>query len=416
MHKRTIVSTTGLSVLSQITRFSILAIVVAASAFSIAEGAEWRLEPVVRVAGDFDDNPFLSIRTDADENASGYIAEGAVKVTYAADRSNFTITPRLRSRQYDEDLDLDSDDQFLTMNFATQTISTDFRLRGNYSRESTRTAERADTDFDIEDPDEIPEDDSGRVGIRDRRERLILSPSLLYRLSNVSAISARIDYQDVDYDEAFLDILTDYVDTRLNLTYSRAFSSRNTGIVGATYRTYDTDDNLSSVDGVGFNIGFDRRISQTTRLRARAGLEDTEFVDADNQLAWIADISLSRQLETINLLAQYRRSVSASGSGQLGARDSINLNFTRDLNDRFSAGLGARIYSTSAVNETVRDFDDRDYVQLRSQFTWRVSEVFSIEANYRYTVLDRESLGESSNSNEVTIWFSYQPRPMIRSR
>lgn len=416
MHKLTTVCTAALSVLSRITPISTIVVVIAAGALSTAEGAEWRLEPVVRVAGDFDDNPFLSIRTDADENASGYIVEGAAKVTYAADRTNFTLTPRVRSRQYDEDLDLDSDDQFLTMNFATQTLSTDFRLRGNYSRESTRTAERADTNFDIEDPEEIPEDDSGRVGIRDRRERLVLSPSVLYRLSNVSAISARVDYQDVDYDEAFIGILTDYVDTRLNLTYSRAFSSRNTGIIGATYRTYDTDDNVSSVDGVGFNIGFDRRISQTTRLRARAGLEDTEFVNADNEMAWIADISLSRQLETINLLAQYRRSVSASGSGQLGARDSINLNFTRDLNDRFSAGLGARIYSTNAVNRTAFDFDDRDYVQLRSQFTWRVTEVFSIEANYRYTVLDRASLGESSNSNEVTIWFSYQPRPVIRSR
>jgi len=243
-----------------------------------------------------------------------------------------------------------------------------------------------------------------------------LSPSVLYRISNVSAITARVDYQDVDYDEAFFGLLTDYTDARLSLSYSRAFSQRNTAIVGATYRTFETADSFSSVDGIGFNIGFDRRLSETMRFRAKAGLEDTELVGADNELAWVADVSLSRQLETISLLAQYRRSVNASGSGQLGARDSINFSFSRELNDKITAGLGARIYSTKAVNETAAAFDDRDYVQLRSQFTWNLSEVFSVQAEYRYTVLDRELLGESSNSNEVTLWLSYQPRPVIRSR
>lgn len=421
MNKRTIIRTAVFSVLPRITRLNTLAILVAMGAMSIADGAEWRIEPVVRVAADFDDNPFLSIRTDTDENVSGYIVEGAANIVYAADRTNFSITPLLRSRAYDEDLDLDTDDQFLTMNLNTRTISTDFRVRGSYSRENTRTAERADAgfadaDFDIENPDDILENDSGRVGIQDRRERLVLSPSVLYRVSSLSAVTARLDYQDVDYDEAFAGILTDYTDTRLSLSYSRAFSQRNTAIVGATYRTFETDDSNSSVDGIGFNIGFDRRLSETTRFLAKAGLEDTELIGADNELAWVADLSLSRQLETISLLAQYRRSVSASGSGQLGARDSVNFNFSRKLNDKITAGLGARIYSTKAVNQTAAAFDNRDYVQLRSQFIWSLSEVLSVEAEYRYTVLDREQLGESSNSNQVTIWLTYQPRPVIRSR
>lgn len=417
MHKQTIVRKAAIVALPRITYLSITALFVACVAISNAYAAEWRIEPVLRVAADFDDNPFLSIRTDADESVSGYIVEGAANIAYAADRTNFRITPLLRSRAYDEDLDLDSDDQFMTMVFNTRTLSTDFRFRGNYSRESTRTAERADADFeDIEDPGDILENDSGRVGIQDRRERIVLSPSVLYRLSNVSSITGRLDYQDVDYDEAFTGILTDYTDARLSLTYSRAFSQRNTAIIGATYRTYETADNFSSIDGVGFNIGFDRSLSETTRFRAKAGLEDTELIGADNELAWVADVSLSRQLETISLLAQYRRSVSASGSGQLGARDSINFNFSRELSDKVTAGLGARIYSTKAVNDTAALFDNRDYVQLRSQFIWSLSEVFSVEAEYRYTVLDREQLGESSNSNEVTIWLTYQPRPVIRSR
>ena len=399
-----------------IRQLSTLFLLVVCAAITTTEAAEWRIEPVVRLAADFDDNPFLSIRTDVEENASGAIVEGAAKIAYAGERTDFFITPRLRSRSYGSATDLDSDDQFLNMNFATRTQSTDFRIRGNYSRESTRTAERADTDLDIEDPGDIPEDESGRVGIRDRRERLTIAPSILYRISDISALTARMDYQDVTYDEAFAGLLEDYSNSRLSLSYSRAFSPRNTAIIGASYRKFDTSSSLKTVNSVGFNIGFDRRFTQNTRFRAVAGLEDTELVNAESEVAWVADVSLYRQLETTTLLAQYRRSVSASGVGQLGARDSINLNFSRDLNDTITAGLGARVYVTSAVNSTSQTFDDQNYVQLRSQFIWKLSEVFSLEADYRYTFLDRESLGESSNSNQISIWLNYQPRPMIRSR
>ncbi|MGI9205505.1 MAG: hypothetical protein ACR2Q3_15935 [Woeseiaceae bacterium] len=416
MYKRTKVGKAAFNALPRIAYLSVLTLLVAIAVISNAEGAEWRIEPVIRIAADIDDNPFLSIRTDTEEDASGYIVEGAANIAYTADRTNFSILPVLRSRAYDEELNLDSDDQFLNMRFNTRTLSTEFGFRANYSRESTRTAERADTDFDIEDPTEIIEDDSGRVGIRDRRERLILTPSVRYQLSNVSNLNARVDYQDVDYDDVFEGIYTDYTDTRLNLSYSRAFSARNTGILAATYRSYDTGDDSESVDGVGFNLGFERRISETTQIRATAGLEDTELIGADSEIAWVADVSLSRQLETINLFAQYRRSVAASGTGQLGARDSINFNFTRDLNDKITAGIGARVYVINPLIDTGQVFDEQDYVQLRSQLVWNVSEVFSVEANYRYTFLDRDLLGEASNSNQITIWLNYRPRPVIRSR
>lgn len=404
------------SILSRPPRaLSAIAIILFAGAVTTVEAAEWRIEPLVRIAGDFNDNPYLSVGTEH-SSESGYIAEGSVKIGYASETSNFYITPRLRSRAYGSEAELDSDDQFLRMQFNRDTPLTNFRFRTNYNRESVRTAERADTDFDITDPDEIIADDSGRIDVRDRRERLQLIPSFLYRFSDVSAIDARVDYNDVRYDEAFQGQLTDYADTRVSLAYRRSWTPRNTAILAATYRNYQTDQGNNETNGVGFNVGFDREISQTTRFRATAGLEDTEVANNDSEVDWVANISLSRRLETTTLLAQYRRSITASGSGRLGARDSINLNFTRDLNERISAGIGARVYATNAIGDSFTGFDERSYVQLRSQFTWHLSPVFSIEANYRYTFLERESLIESSNANEITVWFTYEPLPIIRSR
>jgi hypothetical protein len=381
-------------------------------AISTAE-AQWQIEPYLRVAADVDDNAYLSTGTTHDTE-SGYIVEGSARFGYTSEATDFFITPILRTKSYGSDTDLDSDDQFLRFNINHDTRSSNFQMRGNYSRQSVRTAERADTDFDILDPDEIPDDDSGLVGIKDRREWMQISPTFTYNMSNISSVAVSLNHADVRYDESFLGFLTDYTDTRLGLTYRRIWSERNTGILNATYRTYQTDQGDNEFDGIGLNVGFDRSLSQTTRFRATAGLEDTDVSGDASEVSWVTDISLVRSLQTISLLAQYRRSISASGSGRLGARDSFNLNFRRDLNDRISAGLGVRAYITNPVDPSIVGFDERSYVQLRSQFTWRVTDVFSIDANYRYSFLDRENIGESANSNQVTIWFNYKPNPIIR--
>ena len=377
--------------------------------------AEWFFAPTLRAGGDFNDNPFQSIGTET-PSESGYIAEASARFQYESQTSEFYIDPRVRTRNYGSNSELNSDDQFLRMEFNRDTPLTNFRIRTNYNRESVRTAERADTDFDIEDPDDIGNIDTGRTDLRDRRERLQITPSFLYRFTDVSAVSARLDYNDVRYDEAFQGQLTDYADTRLELAYRRSWTPRNTAIIGASFRNYQTDQGNNETDGIGFNLGFDRQISQTTRFRATAGLEDTEVLNADNEVEWVANVSLARRLETTNLIVQYRRSIAASGSGRLGARDSVNLNFTRTLSDKISAGIGARVYETRAVGGNLAGFDERAYVQLRSQFTWFLTEAFSIEANYRYTFLDRESLNESSNANEITLWFSYRPQQFSLSR
>jgi hypothetical protein len=116
------------------------------------------------------------------------------------------------------------------------------------------------------------------------------------------------------------------------------------------------------------------------------------------------------------MLAQYRRSISGGGFGNLAARDQINVNFTRRLSELISAGLGVRAYQTNALHDAAVTFDERDYIQLRSQITWHMTRTWSVDVNYRYTFIDRSELGESANSNNVTIWVNYRPKPFIRSR
>lgn len=385
-------------------------------AASSVKAAEWRFEPVLRLAGDFDDNPYLSIRADEATSETGHILEGSAEVAYGSEKTSFDIRPTLRRRDYGSNSDLNSDDQFLRLNFDHDTVSTNFRINARYDRESVRTAERADTNLEVTDPDEILDDDSGRVALRGRRERIRVNPSFLWRASESSSVSLSATWADVRFDEDVGILLTDYTDSRVYLSYRRAWSPRFTSSVTGTYRNYQTQQGLSETKGSGLSVGIESRVSESSRFRLSIGYENTEVEGLSDALEPVANLSYVRTQKTTTLLAQYRRSISASGAGALGVRDSLNLNFTRRLSDRISAGIGARIYTTNAIDETIVLLNEREYVQFRAQFTWHMTPTFSLQTDYRYTFINREQLGESANANQVTLWLNWTPTPMVRSR
>jgi hypothetical protein len=383
-----------------------------------AHAAEWRVEPIVRVAGEIDDNADLTFLTVDERELTGYLAELRAKFAYTSPLTEFTATPRFLSRNYG-DPDFDSNDHFLRFDYRRQFRSSTLRIRGNYGRELARTGERADAaDLDVEDPDEVPTDDSGRVFIRGYRQRLNIAPQYTYRISSVSSLGVSIAHTETQYEDDLAPILSDYSDTRSNLTYSRDWSRRNTAIFTGTFRTYDSECSScdDSIVGYGIRAGVENRISETTTLRAIVGAENTELETGTSKVSPVANIGIYRQLETIRLLAQYQRVISGGGGGTLLARDIVNLNFRRELSDRISGGLGVRAYETTALEEGQITIDERDYIQLRALFMWNMTQNFSMELDYRYTVLDREVIGESANSNNIMLWFSWRPTPIVTSR
>ena len=100
----------------------------------------------------------------------------------------------------------------------------------------------------------------------------------------------------------------------------------------------------------------------------------------------------------------------ASGAGRMAERDAININLTRQLHDRFSTGLGVRAYTSKPIDFTgAGSAFGRDYVQLTARFTWNITRTFAFQTSYRYTILNREVLGESANSNQVLAWLIFRP-------
>ena len=326
----------------------------------------------------------------------------------------------VRTRRYEEDANRDSDDQFLDFRSTYNGERNDFRLLADYDRESVRTAELANAELDTEiDPEDIPDDETGLIDGRERRERIRGTARWGYRLSNVSNLEVGVNHLDVSYDDRDpTSTLFDYTDTRFRLSYARSFSPRLSGVITGTARNFNSERLNADQSGVGIQIGVTRDISETTQFRALFGVEDTDIQtllpDAStSEQNIVGNISLVRNLETTRLLVQYRQRIAPSGRGGLTRRDEFNLRFTRLLTERFSAGLGVRAYTRNTLRG---DVAEQDFVQLRGQVNWRISQAFSMQADYRYTVINRELSGEAANSNRITVWFSWHPLTTGRVR
>lgn len=399
----------------------LIALVVALlSVFGIREAtADWQFDPILRAAFDYDDNATLSTRTDDEIELSGYVAEASLDMIYTSPSAYLSMRPIVRSRDYgEENAPWNTDDQFFRLLGFWEGDKNSFRIFGDYSREAVRTAEVADADLDTEiDPEDIADDQSGFVDTLQRRDRFRIAPRWTYRFNDISSLQTEVSYLTTSYEETEDALsLFDFTDINLRSQYLRNISERTTAIFSLRARDYNSDRFGGDRQSVEVSGGFSRRVSPTTQFRAQVGIESVEQEDVGLPTTSIDpqptfELALSRQLETIRFLAQYRRRVNASGRGVLTARDELNLRFTRDLTERVSAGLGARAYTTDTISGIA---NTQDYVQIRGQLVWRISRSFSMQADYRHVVINREQFDGAADTTRFTLWLSWQPNPAGR--
>jgi hypothetical protein len=376
---------------------------------------QWVLQPEIRIGGEYDDNARLQSDSTAVEEIDGYILEGSLGIGYNTQRTTFQLTPKLRSRVYDEIPDVDSDDQFLNLNFAHETLKAQFRVRGSFQRESQRTGERTIPEFEVEDPEEIPTDETGLVLSNERRERFRIAPEWNYDVTERMTFGLRAAYSDVSYDDSPTSALVDYNDKRLDALIGRRFSERTQGYFAVGARRYDNELNLNEVEGLGAGVGVESDLSETTSLQVEVGYEDTEQVTTgESDANFVANLNLVRRLETITMLAQYRRNVAASGAGRVTARDSVNFTLRKQFTDRVSGGVGVRAIQSEGADQQALTLEERDLVQVRAQLAVALSRAFSVEGDYRYARVDRTGQVGSADSNSIILWLVYRPTPIVR--
>jgi hypothetical protein len=376
-----------------------------------AQAQDWQFSPEIAAGVELDDNAQLSVRTDNIVDLRGLLLEASADVRYESETTDFSFTPLILDRSYSDDPEFDSTEIDGRLRYKFESLKSRWILVGRYNSDTVRNAERAGTDLDVTDPDDIPDDDTAITAIRGDRERLTLRPSWTYKWSNLDSVRFSVNYRDVSYEDVLL-FLVDYTDTTFSADYRRELSRRTSIYVDGSLRSYETDDRAVKFDTTGLFVGLDTQITEKLLFRARAGAEDIELKNSNlGATRPVGEITFIRLLETTRLLAQYRRTINSSGVGVLTERDALNLNLTRQHSERFESGIGVRAYTESPLDLTGRgDTFGRDYLQLAARFTWNITRNFAFETAYRYTVLRREILGETANSNQIFAYLIYRPK------
>ncbi len=364
--------------------------------------ADWYVTPGIAGGGEYNDNARLSSRTDEQTSTTGVLTQFSLKTGVETETASAWIRPRLRIRKYPSDDQFDSNDTFVDSVVAQQLQRSRWGFRANYAREDVRTAELAQVGLDPDEPD-IPDDDTSEIDEGNDRSRFRIFPYWETQLTEKSSIELDGRYYDVSYDDDQEDRFTDYTDVRGEVLYRYGISPVTDIITSVFGRDYNPSGRLD-VAGYGARAGFEHEFSETTRLRALGGIERSDPEEGDDSDDWIADISLVRRLETTWLRAGYRRSVSAQGDGDLSVRDQIHLGFRRQLTELLDAGIGVQAYTADGVSGNA---NDRDYVQIRTEFTWSLTRQLNVVGDYRYTILDREEDAESANANQLYLYLQW---------
>lgn len=384
--------------------------------FSGTSGAqEWRFQPEVRVGAEYDDNSRLSTVPAFVQTSDGYLIGASLEMRYATERTTFSVSPRILSRNYNEIPDIDSNDQFVDLNFNRKFLKGNLGIRADFAKESVRTAERTEPDLDEEDPSLITDDDIGLVFTSGDRDRFSITPQWNYDIGQRTSLVLGAEYLDVGYSGAAVNSFVDYSDARFEGALSRRISERTSAYFGVGVRQFDNKASNDDYDGIAASMGMQSNLSETVRLQAEIGYEEANLESTgQSDSAVVGNISLVRSLETVTYLLRFSRSVSPGGNGRVSERDSFNLNIRKKFTERVSGSVGLRSTSTDDIVNTAQSIGGRDLLQLSAQLKVAISRAFTVEANYRYNDIERPADGGSADSNSITLWLVYRPTAIVK--
>jgi len=384
-----------------------------ALAMSLPAGAApWEWHPSIEAGYLYDDNYRLS--TPGDEiDVQGPLLDAELEMRTLTQRSELTLTPRIRATYFPDATDLDAVDYFADVNwlYTGQRVRT--RVRGEFSMQDVVNSEQPGVDDggDLGDPDL---GDGGLVLVDNTRTRFNVRPSMNFELSPRRELAFDVGYIDVSFDEQVLGAQVDYNTTEASAALVARMNETTTLTTRIRGSHYDIS-TMEESDGYGAELQWDRRTAADTRTYLRGGAENVEVPGADDELTWIVGAGVSFLIGRNELFADLSRNVGPSSVGELVARDQLRVRWTRAMTPRLSLLGGLRGTHDDGLGDT-STYRPRQYATGDVGLQWRLQEEFSLRATLDYTWQEFEDAVDDATSSGAMITFLYQPLQSRRAR
>lgn len=392
-----------------------------------AGAADGYFLPRASAESKYSDNWRLQPEDDQQISALGAFFDLEAQLGLRSPRSDISVTPRLRSSFFtdsDDDDRLGSDDQFLNFAAYREDEKSRFAVTGGYANESVLTSELADVDFDDPGGDG---GDTGRLDVRNDRERINVRPTWNYEYSEQTRFGLGYNFLDVKYDDQLLTRQVDFTDHRIDANLGRILTERTlltTTVFGGRYEADQID---NTTDSVGLELDFDRRFTERVSGSLNVGAQriDSEFINPvtnvrteGSHTAFLFGLGLRTDVSEITSWnVNLGRSVQPNGTGFLVERDEFLVAVDHAFGPRLTGQLGARLFRNEAVDDDVM-FTDRDYARVQGELRWAFTPTWSLFGAYQYTWQDFErqelltGTGRegTASANAVTLGITYQGR------
>ncbi|WP_435105026.1 hypothetical protein [Arhodomonas sp. AD133] len=377
------------------------------SVSQLAPAASWETQTSVSVGAGVDDNVALS------EDSPGTTYSGRTTAALALRRVTEIWDVRAAGRVgyttyfgSTEGVE-DSDFQHLTLDAAYESERARWGFEGGLRRDKT-LIEIGDPDADVDPGADI---DQGLVEESVRRTRLILRPSFEYELTERLRGALRYEGVSLNYDDR------ESIDVEDSLTHEviagTTYRLSRRATVGADvealyFRGEDEDDD---VDSYGLVATLDYRVSERTRVAIAGGARHAEpraaNGAADDDTGALARLEGRTRGENWTAFVALERRLRPGGEGLLRETDQLRLRASRDLSPRVAVSFSGRAFEARSATGDTDGQDNRSYVNLSPEITYRLTPAWYLTGAYRHQWVDRDPGTATSNAAFVEI--EYRP-------
>ena len=263
--------------------------------------------------------------------------------------------------------------------------------------------------------------DGASVSRRGSQKRTSLAGAWTHELTENSLVELAGTYEDLNYSERTLIDSTTYT-ARLGLR--QALSERTDGFVSVNGVFYRPDEGgvagLLSQEQEAYylQLGVTQALSPTWSGVVSAGYgrieNDRDFDNSEN--GWLAALGLIYTGEYSRLSFGASRDLQPSGAGELAITNRVYVDASRQLKERWEAGLSAFWAEDSYPFESLltnRVYTDSSRFEVSPRVSYTLTPTWRLGASYRYRWLDQDPArgtagpdgGADSNAFFLTVTY-----------
>lgn len=377
--------------------------------------ANWEVEPRAELGYRYNDNYRLDL-PDAEIDVSGAEASVLARFRTVDPRTNFQVTPQIRSTYFPNERQEDSTDYFLSALLSDETPRRRMGVGADFSRQDVVRTETPGADLggpggdpgvdlggDLGNPTTV---DGGRTFQRNRRNLIRIAPYWSHDLTQRHRLELDAYYLRADFDDQLVGAQQDFRDFGAAVGVGYALSERTSLTLRARASQYQT---TFDTDAYGGEVEWGRAVSENSRMYVRLGAQQTKPERGESDTNVVAGLGGRWAGQRNALFLDLTRTVGPISAGTIVERYQLRLRIDHDISQRASLLLGARLSRDEGI-EGVAAYPRREYATADVGMQWRVLRSLAVTARYNYRWQEYADEPSDASANGFLIGVIYEPK------